>query len=405
MLCELKLALRFLFVSPKGFYRASRFFTITTIAVSVAALLVSLSAFNGYMKVISQRYLDSTSHIVVSEHYGKELNIKKKIKSALGNRIADVKYFGYLELMVSSKKGVRGVAFEVSEPGSFDSVLPIKKYMKAGVPNCIFNIPNSVIVGSAVSDILGLSVGSDLNILYSGRELGKGLRVLKVCGVVDFGLYDLDSRFAYISSSTGNSLFPEANFDTSLRVRLNDGVNLTKAVDDLYLSSSPGIHIRSWKDINYGMFESVKLDRLVIFFILSVLIAVAVFNVVATLVLLIREMRAEISILQVLGLSMKRLIRVFFYKSLFLGISGYTIGIILWVLSMFIIKRWGIIVLPKDVYLVSKIPMYVSVVDIFHVLTIVILFVSLASILPLMHLFRRFKREGVAYGIRGQTAQ
>ncbi|MEI6092694.1 MAG: FtsX-like permease family protein [bacterium] len=405
MLCELRLALRFLFVSPKGFYRASRLFTIITIAVSVAALLVSLSAFNGYMRVISQRYLDSTSHIVISEHYGKELNVKKTVKDILGNRLEDIKYFGYLELLVSSKKGVRGVAFEVSEPGSFDYVLPIKKYMQTGDPNCIFKKSNSVIVGSAVAEILGLSVGSDLNILYSGRELGKGIRVLQVCGVVDFGLYDLDSRFAYISTSTGNNLFPEANFNTSLRIRLNDGTDLNKAVDDIYMSSSPGLHIRSWKDINYGMFESVKLDRLVIFFILSVLIAVAVFNIVATLILLIREMRTEISILQVLGLSMKRLICIFFFKSLFLGLTGYIFGLFLWLSSILVVKKWGVIVLPKDVYLVSKIPMYVSVVDMFYVLAIVILFVSLASILPLMHLFKKFKREGVAYGIRGQSAQ
>ncbi|MCX6113244.1 MAG: FtsX-like permease family protein, partial [Proteobacteria bacterium] len=191
----------------------------------------------------------------------------------------------------------------------------------------------------------------------------------------------------------------------SLRIKLKPDVKLSKAVDDLYESFSPGVRIRSWLDINYGMFESVKLDRLVILFILSVLIAVAVFNIIATLILLIREMRAEISILQVLGLSMKRLIRVFFFKSLFLGITGYLFGLLLWLLSVMVVKRWGVVVLPKDVYLVSKIPIYVHPFDVFQVLCIVILFVSLASILPLVHLFIRFKREGVAYGIRSQAAQ
>ena len=405
MLCEIRLALKFLFISPKGFYRASRFFTISTIAVSVAALLVSLSAFNGYIRVLAQRYLDSTSHIVISEHYGKESDVKEKVKHVLGDRLEDSKYFGYLELLVSSQKSVRGIAFEVLEPGSFDHTVNIEKYMKAGDANCIFRNTNSVIIGSAVADILGLTIGSKLNILYSGRELGMGAKNLRVCGVVDFGLYDLDSRFAYISTTTGKALFPDADFDTSLRVKLKPNVKLGKAVDDLYDAFTPGVRVRSWLDINYGMFESVKLDRLVIFFILSVLIAVAVFNIIATLILLIREMRTEISILQVLGLSMKRLIRVFFFKSLFLGITGYLFGVLLWLFSIIVVKRWGVIVLPKDVYLVSKIPIYIHPADVFVALGIVVLFVSLASILPLLHLFIRFKREGVAYGIRSQTAQ
>ena len=399
------LALRFLFVSRKGFYKVSRFFTIATIAVSVGALLVSLSAFNGYLKVISQRYLDTTSHIVISEHYGKETDVKVKVKQILGNRLKDTKYFGYLELLVSSSKSIRGIAFEVLEPGSFDNVLLIKKYMKKGDAECIFHTPNTVIIGSAVADILDLNIGSDLKILYSGKELGKGTRSLKICGIADFGLYDLDSRFAYVSSGTGKLLFPEANFDTSLRIKLQPGVNLDKAVDDLYSSFSPGVHIRSWLDINYGMFESIKLDKLVIFFILSVLIAVAVFNIIATLVLLVREMRSEISILQILGLSMKRLVRVFFFKSLLLGVTGYIAGVLLWLLSIAVVEKWGVVMLPEDIYLVSKIPMYIRPFDMLHVFLVVVIFVCLASIFPLIHLFRRFKKEGAAYGIRSQAAQ
>jgi len=406
VLVELKIALRFLFIEPKGFYKAARFFTIATIAVSVAALLVSLSAFNGYLKMISERYIDSTAHIMVSDNYsygGK--SIRKQVHDVLKDRVEDSKYFGYLELLVSSDKGIRGLAFEVVEPGSFDKVLRVQKYIKEGDANCIFTQKNSVLIGSSAAEILGLKIGSPVKMLYSGKELNKGARELKVCGIIEYGLYDLDSRYAYTSMETGRALFPDAAFESSLRVRLNDGINLEKAVNDLEEALTPPLRIRSWKDINYGMLESVKFDRLVITFILSMLIAVAVFNVVATLFLLIRELRPEISVLQVMGMNMRRITRVFFIKALILGVSGYLTGLLLWLLSIFSIKKWGIVMLPQDVYMVSKIPVDIRTVDVLLVFVIVLFFVCLGAIVPLWHLFRKFKTEGVSYGIKGERAQ
>ncbi len=405
MLYELKLAFKLLFVRPKGFYRVARFFTISTIAVSVGALLLSLSAFNGYLKVVSQRYLDSTSHITVSDMYGRRVDVRSEIIKILGDKIEDTKYSGYLELLVSSEKTIRGLGFEVLEKGTFDKVLSVQKYMKRGSADCIFNSKNGVIIGSSAASTMDVDMGSTVKVLYSGSDLSRGPKSLAVCGIVDFGLYDLDSRFAYISSNTGRNLFPEANFDTILRIKLASGKYLDKSMELLNKDLYPGANIKSWKDIHYGMFESVKFDRMVIFFILSVLVAVSAFNVIASLILLVREMRPEISVLQILGLSMKRLMRVFFFQSLFLGLSGYLLGLFLWVLSVFVVQKWGIVVIPKEIYLVSQIPMYVRAFDVFHVLAVVLLFVSLASILPLIHLFRRFKAEGVYYGVRDQSAE
>ena len=202
MLYELKLAFKLLFVRPKGFYRVARFFTISTIAVSVGALLLSLSAFNGYLKVISQRYLDSTSHITVSDMYGRRMDLRSEIIKILGDKIEDTKYSGYLEILVSSEKTIRGLGFEVLEKGTFDKVLSVQKYMKKGSADCIFNSKNGVIIGSSAASTMDVNMGSTVKVLYSGSDLSRGPKSLTVCGIVDFGLYDLDSRFAYISSNT-----------------------------------------------------------------------------------------------------------------------------------------------------------------------------------------------------------
>ena len=407
MLFELRLALRLLFTKPRGFYKAARFFTIGTIALSVAALLVSLSAFKGYLGLLSERYIDSTSDIVVASEYGRayEADLKGKVKQVLGDAYLDSKYFGYLELLVSSKKSIRGLAFEALEDGSFDKVVSIKKYLVSGTSDCIFKAKGNVIIGSASASIMGLDIGSPLNVVYSGSNMEKGPQALTVCGVVDYGLYDLDSRLAYISLDTGRMLFPEAGFGSSLKIKLIPKSSLDKAASKLEENLSLGMRVRTWKDMNYGMLESVKLDRLIIGFILSVLIAVAIFNIIATLFLLVRELRSEISMLQILGMNTLRIIRIFFFKAIILGLLGYVFGVGLWLLSIEAVQKWGIIALPPDVYLVTQIPVQAGALELILVLFVVLFFVCLGCALPLFSLFRRFKKEGVSYGVRGQNAQ
>lgn len=407
MLFEIRLAIRLLFTKPRGFYKAARFFTIGTIALSVAALLVSLSAFKGYLDVLKERYVDSTSDIVVSNEYARNYDggLKEKITDILGKDIDAAKYFGYLELLVSSSKGVRGLAFEALEEGSFEKVVPIEKYLRQGDANCIFKENSSVLVGAATAEIMELKPGSTLTVVYSGSNMENAKKILTVCGVVDYGLYDLDSRLAYISLETGKGLFPEAMFGTSVKIKLMSNVSLDGAASKLEQGLSLGTRVRTWKDMNYGMLESVKLDRLVIGFVLSVLIAVAIFNIIATLFLLVRELRGEISMLQVLGLSTVRVIRVFFYKALILGLLGYIFGVGLWFLSIEAVRKWGIITLPADVYLVAKIPVEIGSLDLLLALVVVIFFVCLGCAIPLFSLFKRFKKEGVYYGVRGQSAQ
>ncbi len=396
-----------MFTKPRGFYKAARFFTIGTIALSVAALLVSLSAFKGYLEVLKERYIDSTSDIVVSNEYARNYDggLKEKIADILGQDLSSAKYFGYLELLVSSSKGVRGLAFEALEEGSFEKVVPIEKYLKLGNANCIFKESSSVIVGVATAEIMDLKLGSPLNVVYSGSNMENSKKTLTVCGVVDYGLYDLDSRLAYISLETGRGLFPEAMFGSSVKIKLMPDVPLDATASRLENDLSIGTRVRTWQDMNYGMLESVKLDRLVIGFVLSVLIAVAIFNIIATLFLLVKELRGEISMLQVLGLSTVRVIRVFFYKALTLGLLGYLFGVGLWFLSIEAVRKWGIITLPADVYLVAKIPVEIGLFDLLLVLVVVVFFVCLGCAVPLFSLFKRFKKEGVYYGVRGQSAQ
>ena len=401
ILFELRLALKFLFVKPRGFYRIARFFTIATLAISVGALLVSLSAFEGYKKIISQSYLDSSSHIIASKKFASIGGDKAKVLDILKGDVKAVAYSGYLELMLSSPKGLKGAAFQVVEPDSFDEVIPLSKYMKQGAPQCIFKAKDGVIVGSALAETFDLKVGDRANVV-KGKN---GIEKLYVCGISEFGLYDIDSRLCWISVDTAKRLFPGADFETSMKIRLQDTADLESSTYKLQEALGYGYEVRSWKDMNYGMLESVKMDRTVIFFILGVLIAVAVFNVFATLIILIREMRTEISVLNILGLNTKRVLRMFFIQALILGFSGYLLGVILWTFCLWLIKNWGIIYLPKDIYLVSQIPIGVNGWDLFYVLFMVVIFVSLASIAPLLHLFRRFKKEGSSYGVKGQWAQ
>ena len=391
LLFELKLALKFLFIKPRGFYRLARFFTIATIGVSIAALLICLSAFEGYKKVISKRYLDSTSHIIVSKRYSFSDDIKKKVSSIIGEYVSGASYSGYIELMLSSDNGIKGVAFHVVDTDAFKNVIPITDYIVQGNSECLFKERGNIIVGHALAKTLNVKIGDAVKVVFQN-----GSSRLKICAISNFGLYDIDSRLSWMSIGTAVDIFPEADFYSSLRVRLNDGVDIGHVMPKLQEALGYSYETRSWEDINYGMLESIKMDRLVIFFILGILIAVSVFNIFATLTLLIRELRTDIAVLNVIGLDLSRTLRMFFLQALVLGVTGYLIGILLWLTSLWAIRSWGIVSLPQDVYLMSKIPVGINAWDLLSVFCILVGTVCLACAVPLLYLFKRFKREGDA---------
>lgn len=403
MFFDFTLATRLVFKKQKGFYNKARFFTIASIAISVAALLVSFSAFRGYTNVLTKIYKDSGSDIIVSDTSYSVTDLKSIVKN-IDDRILDLKYFGFLELICAGKSNIRGVIFEAVEKGIFENkIINIDIYVKEGTYNSIFE-SNSVMIGSVLAELLGVKLGDTIKVFYIDGKNNNETKELKISAIFEYGLYDVDSRFAYISIETGSFLIPNSLYDNSLKIKVKNQNNTFLVADKLRTNLPTMINVKTWFDVNYSMFKAVEMDRRVIFIILTVLIAVAIFNVLTTLILLVRELKVEISILQILGMKVSRIVKLFFFKAIVFGLSGYLIGISIWLLLIFAVNKWGIIFIPKDIYLVSKIPVAISFFDIILVLCVVLFFSILGAVIPAINLNYKIKKEGVIYGTSSYKA-
>jgi ABC-type lipoprotein release transport system permease subunit len=398
VLLNLKLSLKFLFSSKKKFNKFALFFTFLTIAISVASLLLSLSVFRGYKKILFQRYQDTYSDVYVVDSHHLISNLKESVTYLSDDKVKDLKYASFLELLISSDAGIKGVGAFTLEKGIFKNVINIKPYESKGKANCIFKGINSAAVGITVAESLNLKLGDKFKVIFAG--INKKSVDFKVCSILDFGLHDLNSRIIYISNKTAFSLFPMAGFDSALKIKLKSGVNLKEYTKTLKEKLPLGVDVESWKDFNYSIFESIKLDKLVLSFILSILILVSCFNLVSLLFLYIKELENELTILHVLGLCKKRIINIFFTKALIVSIASFLFGIVLWFFTMFLINTYGIINIPEDIYLISKIPFSFSFVDVLKTFFITIIFTVFCSVFPIIKLFYKIKKHGVIYGFR-----
>ena len=400
LLFEIKFASAFLFVKNKNFYGLSRIFTILSITVSVTAFLLTLTTFRGYLKVLEERYLDVNSHIVVNDGFSFYDDIKTEISTSFHKDIEDIKYTGYMELLLRSNNRMKGIIVELVEKGSFKNLVNISKYLTSGKLDCVFENNKNIILSNLVAKNLGIKKGDTVDLVFIGKSIGSKAVKLKLCATVDFGLYDLDSRFSYMSLYSVKEHFPAGMYNASVKINIKDETKLNKIVEDLREQYSPTLKIRSWRELNYSMFESIKFDKMVVSFILMILVAVAAFNIISTLILSIQYLKKDFSILSILGLNNTRLLRILFFEASIIGVLSYILAIILWLISMLAVFYFGIIDLPSDIYLVSKIPFDISSLDLFFVFAIVYLFVSIASIFPMFILLKNLQKRGFVNAIK-----
>ena len=376
---ELFVAMRYLRGKRKmGFISFITWISAGGVFLGTLVLVVALSVANGFEKEVRDRIVGITAHAKILQYYSRPLanydSLRKKILTCPGV-VAATPYImekGGIEYE-SAKEGVMIMGAEavtettVTEVGrkmafgafALDSAMSSRHRKLPGI-----------VVGRGLADKMGVRPGAEVVVGGLTAEAAEGeitsipMARFVVRGVFETGMYEYDIGLVYLSIGSCQGLFSMKGVE-GIAIRTTDLYRadaIGRAVKDS-LGGYP-YHSIDWKTQNKSLFEWMKLERYVIFIFLSLIIIVAAFNIVSSLVMMIIEKRREIGILMGMGATSGSILRIFMFNGVVIGLLGSTLGAALGVLLCLIQYHFRFIPIPGDIYFIDKLPVLVRWADI-----------------------------------------
>ncbi|MBP8981393.1 MAG: lipoprotein-releasing ABC transporter permease subunit [Syntrophobacterales bacterium] len=406
---EFFISLRYLRAKRKQvFVSIITFLSIGGIALGVAALIIVLAVMNGFETDLRNKILGMNSHILLMEYAGPMKNydqVAKKV-SEIGD-VAATTPFIYSQAMLKSPNGVTGVVLRGLAPetafrvislgkireGKTDYLEPAKR-VRLSLPGEVAALPG-ILIGKELAKNLGtylydpLTVISPMGISTPMGMIPKMKRFL-VVGIFDSGFYEYDSTLAYISLADAQEFLNMPGVVTGLEIKVHDlykadtiAANIAKALGHPYWA-------RNWMEMNKNLFAALRLEKRVMFIILSLIVLVAAFNIITTLIMVVMEKSKDIAILKSMGATDRNIMKIFVFQGLIIGaigtflgtVGGLSIAFNLADISTFVERLLGIKILPGDVYYLTELPSKVNFGDVSLIIIGAMTICFLATLYP-----------------------
>ena len=389
---EKEITFRFLKARKKdGFLNVISIFSFIGIGLGVAVLIIVMSVMNGFRTELINKIVGFNSHITV-EPYEEIIEIDKLKKTNLNLISENLILSNSGESIIIKKDKSKGLVLRGYSRKDFSTLKIINDDTFVGNKNGL--IDNYISIGKELSFTLGLKIGDDITIMSSsGIETIIGSlpkkKTFTVISLFESGLADFDNNIAFINLDTLNEFFNLDKKDTNLEIYLKNPQNIEDqkiVVQKIF----PNDFVYSWADMNSSLFSALKVERNVMFIILSLIIVVAAFNIISGLTILVKNKTRDIAILKSIGVLNKSIIKIFFLVGVIIGTSATIFGILLGVtfslyvenLRQFLSDVFNISLFPEEIYFLSSMPSEINPTSIFFISLCSILITILVSIFP-----------------------
>jgi lipoprotein-releasing system permease protein len=363
---EFFLAKRFLAGQRFGVFRlVTTLIAIGGTALGVAALLITLAVMDGFRLDIQEKILGTQPHIVVLNPFGNFVTSDETLAGQLDTAPgveASAPYINGQALIQTGTK-VTGIILRGIEPAAEAKVTRLKEIMTVGRWEDLSS--GGIVLGQELAKAISVRLGDPITLITpqensEGEGFAPRMRHYKVAGIFRSGMYEYDSNLAYISLSSAQDLYAVHNKITGYGLRVKN-LDRTASVSTAVQNKLGGQYwVRSWQDLNRPLFSAMKLERTVMFIILTLIILVSSFTIISNLLLLTIEKAREIGILQALGASPQQVGRIFLINGFLLGGSGVGLGLFLGIGLSLLLKKFQFIQLPADVYYIDRLPVRLS---------------------------------------------
>jgi lipoprotein-releasing system permease protein len=380
------------------------------IALGVAALIIVLSVMNGFQKEVRDRMLSVLSHIEISSASGTMPDWQTTAKEAFQDKeVKGAAPFVEAQAILTREDAVRGAVIRGVLPQEEPNVSDVASHVRLGSFDALKPGQFGIVLGRELARALQVQVGDKVTLIAPEGQITPAgiiprLKQFTVVGIFEVGHYEFDSTLAFIQMDDAMKMF-KLNAPSGLRLRIADMQRAPQVAQDLSRILTGDVLISDWSQQNRNWFAAVQTEKHMMFLILTLIIAVAAFNLVSSLVMTVTDKQADIAILRTLGASPGSVMKIFMIQGALVGIVGTAIGVALGVLISlnidvivpFIEHLLGVQFLPKDIYLISEMPSDLRWHDVWSIGGVAIVLAFLATLYPSWSAARVKPAEALRY--------
>ena len=376
----------------EGFLKVISIFSFIGIMLGVAILIIVMSVMNGFRTELTNKILGFNPHVVIKPYNNKtiDLEFKNQLKKEFP-KIETLDSFSG-EGVVINNDYAKGIIIKGLDSKNKKNSIFLKKILIEGKQYKIRK--GEIIVGNELAMELNLAVGDTINLLssaYINTPFG-GLpkqETYSVGGIFSSGFYEFDKNIVFLNLEETLYFFDKSKLDINIEIYLSNPLEANNIKDKIGIMNN-NFYVYSWIDMNKSFFSALKVERNVMFIILTLIIIVAAFNIISGLTILIKNKTKEIAILKTLGLSNKSIIKSFFLTGFTIGFTASIFGIVIGVLfseniesiRVFLSYILNVEIFPSDVYFLDKMPSEVNPFSIMIIFIFSLATTSLASLIP-----------------------
>ena len=391
--------------------------SIAGVTVGVMTLIIVLAVMNGFEKTLKQKILGTQAHLVVLkagqdgiDHYQE---VTPKIEEVSG--VVSASPFIFSQVMLSTDSGVSGVVLKGIDPNGVRKVTELGNYLRAGRLEDLERPPEGdlpgILLGVELAKHLSISVGEPLQVIsplgtLTPMGLMPKMRRFHVVGLFQSGMFEYDSTLAYVSLESAQKFLNMDARVTGIEIKTDNIYGVKEIGREIRRKLGLPFWTKDWMEMNRNLFSALRLEKIAMFIILVLIVLVAAFNIIATLIMVVMEKNKDIAILKSMGATSRGILQIFVIEGLVIGVVGTALGTLLGLLAAFNLEKitgfvenlFGFKILSSDVYYIDKLPSQVNPLDVVWIVATAILISLLATLYPSWKASKLDPAEALRYG-------
>ena len=379
--------------------------------LGVAALIVVLSVMNGFQKELRTRILGVVSHVQISGIGGELTNWQQTVDAVAQHpRVRSAAPYIQAQSMLSIDQQVRGTVVRGILPEAEERVADFAQHIKIGKLDDLVDGEFNIVLGAELAQALNVGIGDKVTLiapqgLVTPAAVLPRIKQFKVVGIFQVGMFEFDSGLALINLHDAQRLYRLEDRVTGVRLKVDDLFAAPRIGRELLRFLDDEATVSDWTRSHANFFRAVQIEKNMMFLILSLIVAVAAFNIVSTLVMMVTDKQADIAILRTLGASPASIMQVFIVQGALIGLIGLALGVVGGValalnvetVVPFLERLLGIQFLAKDVYYISDLPSDLHWNDVGIIAMVSFAMTLLATLYPSWRASRTNPAEALRY--------